>query len=522
MEPSPDRVLEQAEQVQASSDDECSRASAVEQLPDDVLVMVMQHLQLVDLLACRLVSKRLGALAMHPDSWCRQSIDDYVFEDGPRVDTCVVLRLAPCVHSMRLSSCGQSSLRFITTRCAARSLSLTLRSLQPDSNTEVFAQVVRNQLLLGRLRSVRLCFTERVCEELVTLGRGSDALLRTLAAATGLESLVFDTEIPFAVDRLELAPAYPSLKKFHCLLTREAESFVNTVLAGHAATLEDVALCPGRPFQYWVAYDKRTLGTATASLLAGMPRLRRLRCLVLPGLEAVAAVETLTDLSLVAFHLDSPEAAVALLRRAKQLRQVSLLFLENMHSLRDGSKRILAALASQSHVESLTVSGKLPPLEPLARALPALPALRELSVLQGPMDGELVVVQSITPYATPALRRLELSWEELNCPRRCVHAWVHLDAVKTALTDNPSLHILLHNPGACSDRNCQACAEDCHTELKRLTWKPSGGVSWATSEEKVGLFSYEPGACSSPRDHVPRDHVTGKWWRWVQVRHASG
>lgn len=74
----------------------------MEHLPDDVLAMVMQYVGVEDLLACRLVSKRIGGLALHPDAWRRRRLGfssaadfDTNFDDNRCL--CPVLRLAPCV-----------------------------------------------------------------------------------------------------------------------------------------------------------------------------------------------------------------------------------------------------------------------------------------------------------------------------------------------------------------------------------------------------------------------------------------
>lgn len=78
-------------------------ALILDQLPDDVLVHAMQYLDPADLLACRLVCKRIGDVALHREVW-RHRQYRHLGAFGPRVKECAcpVLLLAPCLHTLAI------------------------------------------------------------------------------------------------------------------------------------------------------------------------------------------------------------------------------------------------------------------------------------------------------------------------------------------------------------------------------------------------------------------------------------
>lgn len=129
-------------------------------LPDEVLLQVLALLDVRQVLAVRLVCRRLRDLAMHADLWRRRSLDTYFHPVGV---VKAVLRLAPCLGVLHLSGdtglsrCGVLA---ATTQCAVSHLKLHLLVLEhcEDVVHVVAALVLRNQVALGRLR----CLTMQV------------------------------------------------------------------------------------------------------------------------------------------------------------------------------------------------------------------------------------------------------------------------------------------------------------------------------------------------------------------------
>lgn len=92
------------------------------QSTDDSLIAVMQYLDVEDLIACRLVCKRISGLAAHPDVWRHRTLS-YA---NPLV--CQVLGLAPCLDILYVelltSECRESA--YTSTRCAVEERKLLL------------------------------------------------------------------------------------------------------------------------------------------------------------------------------------------------------------------------------------------------------------------------------------------------------------------------------------------------------------------------------------------------------------
>ncbi|XP_052129671.1 uncharacterized protein LOC127750958 [Frankliniella occidentalis] len=202
----------------------------MEHLPDDVLVTLMEYLDVEGLLACRLVCKRVGGLALHRDVWRHRQLPGYRC-------VCPVLRLAPRVASLSVElphrrRCG---LAYIATRCAVTRLSLSLRK---DYDAMRAAAVICRQEALGRLRSVQVHFGRNLDDVSYVLG--------TLATTADLEELQVTgltyhvTATAAAVAVLGSPVSTPSLRFFRCELVPQTEHFVNFILAGHAATLQKV------------------------------------------------------------------------------------------------------------------------------------------------------------------------------------------------------------------------------------------------------------------------------------------
>ncbi|XP_026285339.2 uncharacterized protein LOC113211237 [Frankliniella occidentalis] len=456
----------------------------MEQLPDDVLVQVMQYLSVDDVLACRLVCRRFEGPSMFREVWHRRRL-----VDDQRPCVCAALRLAPSLEAVLCS--GHTS-AFLATHCAVAELILVV---EKDIHPDMYAQVVHNQEALGRLRRVEVRYAPGA-----QLGDRADPdpLSVTLVRSSCLESLVFPKHVPYAPSPIphKHRPARSSLKIFKCCLNEVNEYFVDAVLAGHAPTLEEVDLDGGFPF---------ALGTA--KLLASMPKLERLKCDMIRDLEAVAACKTLKDMTLCIASDYYPyflsEGAAEFLRRANHLHTLSIDF--NFGDIDSGDRSLLlGALASSGgSLERLSVALlDEDELQPLIDMLPRLPALRLLSIS---VDCDLLDAEAlagITPATAPALRRLELleAGPQFCC---CLHEWLHDgdgNAVKI-LDANPSLHIHITEPIACKRRRCDACAQGCHRQAE---WNERG---------RLVLFAHDPDDCSSPEDHT-----ADSTWTCVQIR----
>lgn len=446
----------------------------MDQLPDDVLVVVMQYLEVKDVLACRLVCKRLTDVALHRDLWRHRTVSD----NEPWANA--VLNLAPCLQKLQVTGVDNvdSTLALTTTRCAVASLVLETNHF----NDLESALVVRNQETLGRLKHVV------VGDSHVNYVRGgADVFLRTLATCSGLESLEFKGRLPRISRPFTSALPIPSLTRFSSPDDNEgfiskAMPFVSTILTGHAKTLEDIDLynlqCP--------PWDNK----ATATLLSALPKLHTLSCRAdIPGLEIVAECKTLRELTLHIYSdQDFAGSITKFLRQANQLRKIHLDYIDVEFNLNFVTMLIEALTSSRrSHLERLSLDGFYN-VRPLLRALPQLPALRYLDVSSADPDDELLL-QSITPASAPALRTLALS-DRYKSSSNCKHSWLHWEALKATLRANPSLHIRVngfHN--VCNRQHCDACALECHEELR----KSQGMI--------IGIFSHSLDKCSAPEDH---------------------
>ncbi|XP_026291546.1 uncharacterized protein LOC113216059 [Frankliniella occidentalis] len=435
----------------------------LEQLPDDVIVMVLQHLPVEDVLDCRLVCKRLCGLSLQRDVWRHLSLKD----DNPHAGA--VLHLAPCLDKLTVTG-RVPTLAVTTTSCAVSNLELEDGEAFDDAK---YALAVLNQESLGRLKRLVLGIVSP--KEMIK----ADLLFRTVAACAGLDSLSVFYEPPSTTHPIVRGPPASSLTMFRCVVGGNSASFVNAILAGHAATLEEVEIDNA---------DSDLKNTTLADLLAAMPRLHSLRCdSTLSGLEKVAECKTLTDVNIYLWRFRGDLDRVAeFLRRANQLRRVHLQN-STVDSIGKYCTVLVEALVSsrRSLVERLALDA-FDDVRPLLRALPSLPALRHLDLDGAEPDDELLM--SITPVTAPALRLLEIA---LVGAGRCPHAWMHGAAVKATLTANPLLHIQLWcNAGHWyAPQECEVCPEYCHR-----------GVEWH-AVEKIGLYSHAPEQCPSPEDH---------------------
>ncbi|XP_052132351.1 uncharacterized protein LOC127751993 [Frankliniella occidentalis] len=503
-------------------------------LPDDVLVMAMSLLDVADLLACRLVCKRLAGLAQHPDVWRHRCIDV-----GRLYDTtsCQRLRLAPCALEISTSvpmepaACRHGDLR--TTSCASRGLAIIVRDCGPE-HVATAVQIVKQQVALGRLRGLSLVLADR---NVLTYGHSvepsfvlpedaADLLFGTLASTPGLElvslggNLGPSARIPPRTSHL--GTITPSLKTFRCDLVPRPEPFCDYMLAGHAATLEVVHI----GYRHVALSSEPLASTSTARLLAGMPNLHKLSCPLMPGLEALAASASLMELEFTVRRVTEANGhgALELLRRALQIRSLHLYFPRPRRITDDDEVddsefgvELIGELASsgRSQVETLSIyvddSYSQTLLVPqLAARLPSLPALRRL-VLR--LEDPEPLVDAISPLTAPSLRRIDIL-DDVSPSSMCSHDFLHSSELGALLSRNPLLHVVLeYTTEGCSifqddedeeyliEEKCDACLLNCHKDLE----VPDGMDGLF-----VGVFAHPSGKCPSPEDHDSD-------WIWIDI-----
>ncbi|XP_052121393.1 uncharacterized protein LOC127749021 isoform X1 [Frankliniella occidentalis] len=459
----------------------------MELLPDDVLLEVLGHVDVEDLFSCRLVCKRLGGLAVHPDAWRRRTLH-------PRDPVlCPVVRLAPCLSSLPLLLPSEGCHWPYRIGCAVEELVL---HVERSAGAVHAALLIERQLALGRLKRLRVIIlsTEFVDEQLDETD--ARVLFETLASATasGLECLTVCSDVANAQNvRLPATctlGAVPStMRALTCTHFPRMEPLFDLVLSSHAATLESVA---------HITADM----TSAVGLLAGLPRLRKLSCELHPGLDALVACKALTDLTVMVEREDAqPAGAVRLLGQACQLRKVALVHGERPSCVA-AVEELLLALASPARpaAETLEVThtSRTPwtpsPVsvraEPLLGALSRLPALRELT-----LDWESdQLLRGVRPGTTPALMSLDLRTQRGDT---CGHGWVHNEDFMAFMLANPSLHVRVAN----WECDCEFCEDpDCHHQLQCDLWDHEGAYFYSHPEDQC------------PWQHED-DHDDGIWVR---------
>ncbi|XP_052130058.1 uncharacterized protein LOC113214181 isoform X4 [Frankliniella occidentalis] len=421
MSPVPDPP--QAEEPQPTR--HASTASlSLELLPDDALLLVLRYLDVPSLLTCRLVCRRLGVLVLHHEVWRHREIGGY----GDRTCMCPQLRLAPCVRLLYVFSelnqrvpCRWAALAW--TRCAAAEVRLRLLDDAASTYATAVALIFRQEAL-GRLRSLAVSSSSKKASKI-------SLLMATASSTPGLEKLeliVYESSLPTHL-QLDCSIMAPSLRHFKCNLCHPLEPYANFIVAGHAATLETVDL----------GSEASSMACAAiVPLLVGLPKLTKLSCSNIPGVEVMAARDSLRDLELTVMteteHRGALAGAAALLRRASQLQKVTVYYSPGTPDVRVDVVRALAS-SRRSRVESLQIHNYgdnddddgqyFCHLQELITAMPSLPILRRLCVdVGGSMEKLDELALAITPDTTPALRTVYLGLGEGPCG----HAWLHRDA----------------------------------------------------------------------------------------------
>ncbi|XP_026279085.2 uncharacterized protein LOC113206979 isoform X1 [Frankliniella occidentalis] len=412
----------------------------MDRLPDDALLEVLLWLPPEDLLACRLVCKRLGTLAMHPHVWRRKCCSVSAASCA-----CPVLRLAPCLGLLQVTLPLKNCLHLYTTRCAVSRLDLLVDKYMKDA-----ALIIHRQSFLLRLKSVTVTLGQYRVGQYLTFDAGVAILFTTLASTCGLTYLKvraeFGSGLSFDMTQSLQSIAVPSSIKtfiFEGIVQREATHFCSFVLARHAATLETLRiLC--------------FLSASTTSLLSDLPNLRRLTYAINPGQEAVTSCKLLRILTL-SFCSDD-RSVKELFCKAEQLRKVILICHFRPTTVDDVLPETILALSSTrveklciymsvavGHALSQTYIVRRAALWALAllSVLPRLPALQELS-LDWHTDE---LLRGINPTTAPALRILSL---HCGAVRPCTPGPAHRDAFKSLFSANPSVKVKV-------TRSCTRC-----------------------------------------------------------------
>ncbi|XP_052125887.1 uncharacterized protein LOC113207322 [Frankliniella occidentalis] len=480
----------------------------MESLPDEVLVMVMRHVAVTDLFSLRLVCKRFAGLALHPDAWRYQRLNG----NSPRSRPDAVLRIAPCLAELTVTLPARDRPSYHWTTCAVESLVLNdyTRSSAAYGGHRA-SQVIRRQAELGRLRRLSVNFQYFV----------SLQSWQTVGSTSGLKKLEVRGFSPRITGDPGMQAPPSSLEVFTCGSGGSREQttfFIDFILAAHAATLREVNLR-----SVFIPAP-----ASTAPLLAAIKGLQKLQSTLLPGLEAVAACESLRRLHLVVSrHCHESAPAAELLRRALHLHEVGLVFypggIPDVEV--DVALDLLGALSSVgSRVEVIALylsSRSLPDehfhlLQPLLAALPSLRHLRRLVVSNVPDD----LLLAINPEVAPALRTLATDLTVATC----AHAWIHRDSVRTVMWLNPLLHVEVTSfLVVCGDLDaCEVCLLDYYSVLSegcRRREQPKNNPL------SIGLYSHDPGdTCATVHKAAGFVWISVPALRQLQhlhVRHAS-
>ncbi|XP_052131854.1 uncharacterized protein LOC127751807 [Frankliniella occidentalis] len=442
-------------------------------LPADVLLMVMKFLEVPDLLACRLVCKRLGGLALHPDAWRRRNVTVSRQEVQ-------ALRLAPCLTTWKLNLTHEMSHPPLalcsTTKCAVTHLEMMVSETKDWAEFKHAGPVIRNQAALGRLRRLKLWggASYFVPEDM-------DAkLLATAVSAAGLEELdigSFDMlpnpAAPALLTRAAGAAPSPSIKTLLAKLNPATEPFVSFVLAAHAATLETVSLPRWSETSDFIAAQ-----------LGGLANLRELTCNLPLGLQALAACQSLRKVSL---YVRGRERVLLdeCLGRAGQLESLSL-FYESVD--KDDGPFVLSLPSRLQFLEITEFTERersYRHLQPLLAALPSLAYLHHLELSAVVLDG---LAGAVTPVTAPALRTLRL---QPKIRDQCGHAYLHSRSMATLLADNPALQVHVRCLNVCLEVDtCEACRRHCHQELRciRLIRRLMKGVRLSYGYGRLRIF----------------------------------
>lgn len=401
--------------------------------------------------------------ALHPGLWRTRCVRDDTLFSGNNIEQEPVLKLAPCVDTLMLSTdiaLEHYGLLAATTACAAANLTLCVWGCH---NVATAALALRNQAALGRLRKVSLSFTE----EGLKSGGVAD-LYMVLHTTEGLEEAEIELEefsrglsLPEAAYApLPDRPAQSSLKQL-TYTSGSSDPHLELLLRSHAGSLREVKLV--------------FVNNVPAAVLAGLSSLVHLECPLLDDMPQLLTCPRLTSILLRGrSDPDGTDQAARgardFLRQATQLRKVQLYAVALPHKKAlDVSLVEALAQSGRSEVEHLVLEGTgrpgkkykpSPCLLRLAAVLPGLPQLRHLQLDAIAPDD---FFRAISPASLPALRNLVL-----RAPDGCTHDWVHGPAVQSVLRRNPLLHLRCLFSRKCEPKQerCKWCLWGCHEVIK--------------------------------------------------------
>ncbi|XP_034246898.1 uncharacterized protein LOC117648502 [Thrips palmi] len=427
-------------------------------LPDDVLLAVLAYLSPVELLACRVLCRRLRDLCLHRELWKTAHVRSVV---GDRGVARAALRLAPCLRRVFFGDLGPISSLVASTECAVTELSVLVRL---DTEVAPATAIVQKFATLGGLKSLDLLLGMSL--EIDTAYDLLEAVYRLTCLRELKISVCQNSEL--GDPRRDGARVRSSLVKLS--YSRFQDPFLELLLTTHGATLEEVALLTG--------------DSLPVNLLAAMPRLRSLTCHMSNELVYSHGLSRLETLHLNASDRFFTPNALEFFRRAPNLRTVSFSVPRQDPA---SPLQALAASPSARVLEVLNLRWGAPHLMDLtwlAGFIPRFPSLRSLSLdtslLRVDLDG---LLQSVTPTSAPSLTALRMT--SSGCP----HAWLHRSAVQELLTRNARLHLHVGGdiPRQCS---CEWCSRGCHAGLRgtlsrramashrRTAGCPSGCCMW--------------------------------------------
>lgn len=515
-------------------------------LPDHVLVAVFQLLDMPTLLAARGVCRRWRDLAVHRAVWRHRflgvfEVEESVPRDHPHIDwirtnqrcMAAAVRLAPCLKHLSLNRDSLLRVPLRHVKCAVSDLQVwsvdqddlhgSMRALRGLLSAGAGAlRVLRFRadrpslrLLLRVLRDASLTDLE--------LGVSSVTAVESSAGVLALRGRSVPTlrRLSFSCDYADTAAHIAPDDGEDCTAGLATLEFL---LQTHAATLETVCLS-GVPSDFPVA------------LLTACPNLRQLQCPTLEGLPALLECASLEELHLVLVGQRPAviQAARSFFAVATGLRALTLshddadqdvaagLNLELVGRLAATRRSRLVSLSVLDSVSRATVD--------FPRLAALLPAFAQLTRLVLASVGSachrwpelLTLLQSISPGATPNLKRLDLG-DLAICPGlRLYEEWPadpdpedttgrYVQDIRALLARNPALHVF----GLAVCRECRR--NECYRRLQ------CDGC-WVAGRQQpvrrtlqfwrsIGLFSHSSAE--------PCDLHTGDHGLWAQLAVGTG
>ncbi|XP_034243098.1 uncharacterized protein LOC117646321 isoform X2 [Thrips palmi] len=458
------------------------------ELPDDVLLLILGFLSPGQLLQCRAVCRRWSHMALQPSLWRDKALPSKRWETVDPKLASAVLRLAPCLGRLEVSSSmHDKSGRLLTrTHCAVSELKFFFYAQE----TSLAAQVLARQASLGSLKRVRFCVSD-FCKPInESFQRKLRALLHQILNTHGLEYIslnLCEPELPAlsSSDEAREVPVPASLRRlkyFHPYL----DPYLPLHLKWHAATLEDVSLAPAVP--------------RAAFLLSSMPRLRRLQCTLQEDMEVLLQCPSLETFHLMIYLTDKsrlllPQVRAFLKKVVTRLDNLVLDFWGGDESdeatdlvlCLEGTETTPAALRTLKFLisDGCHAFGPDPTvqLRRLGAVLHRLPNLTSLDLGGAPTR---VLLEALDGTVLPDLVELTM-----NAPWECPHDWAHGWQARALMRRYRRLHVHIHPMVHQEYEVCEYCRKHkCHKipEFGRCTlFSHSKGARCDVKHEKCEI-----------------------------------